>query len=188
MPETPIFQSERVALRAFEPEDIPGLQLYLNHPDLSGKRYIPGEFPDDIPLSKKQVDAICEKWSNQQSGFTLAVTLRESQNLIGHAGCDWGWDPLSPDSFLVITPVEQRKGYGSEVLQILLDYLFERTAAHNVSMWMADWNQAARQFSLKHGFQENGRWRRDGIRQGAFFDTITVDILRREWIARKEGG
>jgi RimJ/RimL family protein N-acetyltransferase len=70
---------------------------------------------------------------------------------------------------------------------LLLHYLFENTPAHNVSGWLADWNQAARGFAQKHGFRESGRSRREGIRQGAYYDGILVNILRPEWEAGQEG-
>ena len=146
------FQSQRVILRAFDPGDLSSLHAYLNHPDLSGRRYIPWGFPDDVPLSNKQVEAVLEKWGNETDGFNLAVVLQGTQKVIGHTSCDWGWDPFCPDATLVIDPAQQRQGYGSEVLQILLRYLYQQTPAHNVSVWMADWNHPARQFAEKHGF------------------------------------
>lgn len=186
MPRSPGFQSERLVLRAIEPEDIPTLHTYLNHPDLNGRRYLPGHFPEDLPLSKKQVEKAYERLSQEEDGFHLAVTLRESQKMIGHASCDWGWDPYCPGVSLVISPSRHRQGYGSEVLEILLGYLFDRTLAHNVSMWLADWNNAGRDFAKKNGFQEIGRWRRAGKLNGVFFDTIVVDLLRPEWVKRSE--
>ena len=180
------FQSQRVILRAFEPEDLSSLHTYLNHPDLLGRRYLPWGFPDDAPLSKKKLEAVLEKWGKEEDGFNLAVVLQDTQKVIGHAGCDWGWDLHCPDMTLVIDPVHQRQGYGSEVLHILLNYLYEQTPAHNVSVWMADWNHPARQFAEKYGFRECGQWRRAGLRGGAFFDMVQMDILRAEWLARKE--
>jgi ribosomal-protein-alanine N-acetyltransferase len=181
------FQSERIALRAFEPADVPALYTYLNHPDLAGRRYIPWGFPGEIPLSRKQVEGIIEEWGKKEDGFILAVVLQESQELIGHAGCEWEWDPLTPSVSLVVAPGYQRQGYGSQVLRILLDYLFGHSPAHSLSGWMGDWNRAARQFAEKHGFQESGIWRRDGLRNGAYYDGIQVDILRSEWLARERG-
>lgn len=188
MPIPPQFQGERVILRAFEPQDLSALHTYLHHPDLAGRRYLPWGFPDDAPLSKKQVESVLEKWGKQEEGFNLAVALRAEKNVIGHTGCDWGWDPHCPDVTLVIAPQQQKHGYGSEVMQILLRYLYEQTPAHNVSVWMADWNQPAHQFALKHGFRECGKWRRAGLRHGAFFNVFQMDILRTEWLAGKEAG
>lgn len=185
MSDSTMFQSERLSLRAFEPPDVDGLHAMFNHPSLAGRRYLPWGFPGELPLSRQQVEKAVEKWSGEERGAHLAVTLKESGDLIGHAGMGWGWDPHCPDVVLVIDPAHQRQGFGSETLDTLLRYLFENTPAHNVSAWMADWNQAARAFTQKHGFQECGRWRRDGLRQGKYYDTVQVDLLRPEWLARQ---
>lgn len=182
------FQGERVTLRAFEHEDMHALHAFLNQPDLTGKRYIPWRFPSEMPLSSKQVDKILEKWGEEEKESHLAVVLKETQGLIGHAFIEWGWDPHCPDLGIVIAPTHQRKGYGSEVLNLLLDYLFNSTPAHNVSSWMTEWNKAAIGFVQKHGFKESGRWRRDGLRNGVSYDGVLVDILRLEWLQRAGAG
>ena len=175
------FQGEQISLRAFEPDDVSALHAYLNHPELAGRRYIPWGLPAEFPLSKKQVESIYKKWSEEKKGVHLAVLLRGTLEMIGHAECDWGWDPHCPQVAVVIKPAHQRKGCGSEVLQTLVSYLFKNTTAHNINGWMAEWNRSARGFAEAHGFKESGRWRRDGIRDGKYYDGILVDILRPEW-------
>lgn len=180
------FHDESIEIRPFEDEDARALQSLLNHPDLTGKRYIPDEFPGEIPLSTKQVAAILEKWGGAEREAHLAIILSESQELIGHAEMEWNWDPRAPWVSVVISRDFQRRGYGSKVLQIMLRYLFSSTQAHNISGWMADWNQAALLFAEEHGFQDAGRSRREGIREGAFYDGIIVDLLRPEWKSAQE--
>jgi RimJ/RimL family protein N-acetyltransferase len=181
------FQGESVTLRPFEPEDISTLHAYLNHPELVGRRYLPSGFSDTVPLSRKQVEAIYEKIIGFEDGIHLAVTLTESGKLVGHAGCDWGWDMHCPDVYLVIAPDYQCQGRGSEVLELLLRYLFEHTPAHVVTGWLADWNAGGLAFLKKHGFQGAGRSRRAGIRQGSYFDYVVADLLRQEWLQRSKG-
>lgn len=175
------FHGDAITLRPFEPSDVAALAFYLNHPDLSGRRYIPWGFPELAPLSHGQVEAITQKWAKTEAGLQLAVILRETEELVGHAGCDWEWDPHCPDVSLVIAPAHQQQGYGSEVLHLLLGYLFRNTVAHNVSGWIADWNRAGLQFAARHGFRECGRSRRAGVQQGRYFDMVVVDLLRPEW-------
>ncbi len=182
------FRNETIALRAFEPEDVPALQAYLNHPDLVGRRYIPWAFPEIFPLSRKQVEGVYNRWAEEENETHLAVVSRQSQELIGHAEADWGWDPHCPSVSLVIAPDHQRQGYGSAVINLLLRYLYETTPAHNVSCWVTDWNEPGRRFLRVHGFRESGRMRRAGIRQGRYFDVIIMDILRPEWEQRMEAG
>ena len=181
------FQTARLQLRPFEPEDVTALQAYLNHPGLAGRRYLPWGFPGDLPLSRVQVEGILRKWSEGKKDFHLAVVLRESQQLIGHAGCDWGWDPHCPFLAAVIASEHQRRGYGPEVVRHLLRYLYENTPAYNVSTWIADWNEGAGLFVKKLGFQESGRSRCEGLRAGLVFAEILYDLLRPEWQG-SEGG
>ncbi|MCL7452207.1 MAG: GNAT family N-acetyltransferase [Anaerolineae bacterium] len=180
------FRSDDVSLRPFSPDDAPVLEAYLNQPDLEGRRYIPWSFPEYAPLSTQQVEAILQKWGQAEDELHLAVIHRETGDLIGHADCEWEWDPHNPSVSVVIDPGHQRQGLGSQVLRLLLNYLLEQTPAHNITAWIASWNTAALAFAARHGFQQAGRMRRAGIRHGAYFDTMILDMLRSEW--QPEGG
>ncbi len=184
---SPTFSSKAIELRPFTSDDLPALEAYLNHPEITGRRYIPWEFPDDIPLSQSQVEGILKKWGEKKKGFVLGIILRETGTLIGHAEADWDWDSHYPGIGLAIDPAHQHRGYGTETLNLLLTYLFEHTPAHNVTAGFSDWNEPARKFAAKSGFTESGTIRRDGIRDGAYFDSVIVDILRPEWKAMQGG-
>jgi len=181
------FQGNRLALRPFEPHDVPALQAYLNHPDLSGRRFIPWAFPDIAPLSQRQVEGIVQRWAEADRSLPLAVIRPDAGQLIGHAECDWHWDPHQPSVQVVIAPDYQRQGHGSEVLELLMRHLLDYTPAHNVSCWIADWNKPALTFCQRHGFRVAGRMRRAGIHQGRYFDLVINDILRTEWKAAHAG-
>ena len=180
------FQTERLKLRPFEAEDAAGLRACLNHPDLADRRYLPRGFPENLPLSTAQVGILLKNWGESERNIHLALIQRSDQALIGYAAFDWGWDPHCPFLSIVISPQHQRQGFALEVLSLLLNYVFENTVAHNVSSWMADWNQPARAFARKHDFKESGCSRREGLRMGAYYDAILVDILRPEWFALQE--
>jgi RimJ/RimL family protein N-acetyltransferase len=181
-----LFEGEAISLRPFAADDVPALMAYLNHPDLAGRRYIPWDLPDVAPLSQKQVQEIIEKWAKTEKALRLAIVHEESQGVVGHAECDWGWDPHSPSISVVIAPDHQRQGYGSESVRLLLLYLFEHTPAHVVTCWIADWNRSGLQCAARHGFLAAGQMRRAGIRQGRYYDEVVADLLRSEWL--KQGG
>lgn len=180
------FHADHVLLRAWEPGDAEGLHSLLNHPALIGRRYLPHSFPDGLPLSLRQVEQVLERWSEARDGFHLPAEHLTSGQVIGYAEADWRWDPHAPQVAVVVDPYQQRKGYGSEILDLVLTYLFEQTVAHAVHAWYADWNQAAAGFLARHGFQEAGRVRRAGLRQGGYYDLVAADLLRAEWVARRE--
>ncbi len=175
------FQTEQLKLRAFEPEDASTMRAYLNHPKLDGRRYLPRGFPDDVPLSMSQVEAIIKQWGEEKREAHLGIELTDRSELIGHVEFEWSWDPLAPWMSVVVARPYQRQGYGTQVVKMIMGYLFENTPAHSISGWMADWNKAGRNFARQMGFQESGRSRREGFRNGAYFDGILVDILRSEY-------
>jgi RimJ/RimL family protein N-acetyltransferase len=179
------YTGDIIALRAFVQADLAALERYLNHPDLAGRRYIPWGFPQTAPLSTAQIEKILLKWQEVERGLRLAVVWPKEQAVIGHLSLDWGWDPLSPDIGVVISPEYQRRGCGSEALQMGLRYLFEETPAHSVgSTWVADDNQPALAFMEKHGFQMGGQARWVGMNSGQPFNMLAGDILKSEWLAK----
>ena len=181
--DTTRFASERLSLRALEAEDVDALQAHLNDPALIGRRCIPWRMRDIAPLSRRQIEEIIESWAQEKKAFTLGIEMRDSGKLVGHAGCSWGWDTHCPGISVVVAAAHQRNGIGSEVLHLLLTYLFENTPAHNVNGWAASWNEAGLAFARKHGFTESGRIPRGGIRDDAYYEEVMVDILKREWMA-----
>jgi RimJ/RimL family protein N-acetyltransferase len=185
MPDPFTFQTQRLILRPFESEDLPALKACLNHPALTGRRYLPWGIPEDLPLSSGQVEDILQKWAGADREAHLAIVLRADETIIGHALFEWDWDPHCPFITVVVDPAYHRRGFGSETLRLLLRYLFENTPAYSVSGWMADWNQSARLFAREHGFHEGGCSRREGLRLGAYYDEILVDLLRPEWQREK---
>ncbi len=184
---TSLFRGEHLTLRPPAPADALALADYLNHPDLIGCRYLPDAFPDDRPLFAGRIDALIEEWNRAERGLHLLIALHGEATPIGYAGADWGWDPHAPSLWVVIAPGWRRRGFGREAAYLLLRYLFGYTPAHNVSAWIMSWNSGARSFARSLGFIENGGPRRLGIRDGAFYDGVIVDLLRPEWKQQRGG-
>jgi len=179
------FRNGRVMLRALEVADVDALHAYLNEPALIGRRYVPWGTRDVAPLSRAQVQTIFEEWAKEKKAFTLGVETLDG-DLVGHAGCHWGWDTHCPSTWVVIAPDHQRQGFGTAVIDLLTSHLFENTPAHNISGWVSSWNEAGLAFARRLGFKESGRIPQSGLRNGAYYDEVMIDILKPEWRERKE--
>ena len=169
MPPTPVFETDKILLRPFGPDDSPALHNYLSHPDLAGRRYIPWKFEQTRPIPFQDADEIIKHWYENKDGFVYAILLKDGEELIGHVKTDWGWDPHMPDIAVVITPVHQRKGFGTQAITLVLNYLFDFTVAHNVSNGIENWNTPAQLFATHMGFQPAGTLRRAVYKDGRFF-------------------
>jgi RimJ/RimL family protein N-acetyltransferase len=67
------------------------------------------------------------------------------------------------------------KGYGTEAVNALLEYIFTRTRLERVYLTTLDWNIRAQKCFKKCGFKETGRLDRDG------HHFLVMAIHREEW-------
>jgi RimJ/RimL family protein N-acetyltransferase len=73
------------------------------------------------------------------------------------------------------------KGYGTEVVRLMLDYAFTALGLHNVMLTVAEYNLAGRRAYEKAGFREFGRRRQADILAGVVYDEIFMDCIATEF-------
>jgi RimJ/RimL family protein N-acetyltransferase len=71
------------------------------------------------------------------------------------------------------------KGYGTDAVITLLNYIFTTTTLNRVYLHTLDWNTRARRSFARAGFQEVRTVRRSGM------DFILMEILRSDWERRR---
>ena len=67
------------------------------------------------------------------------------------------------------------KGYGEEIINTLIQYIFEQTRIKRVYLKTLDWNLRAQACFKKCGFKQYGRLDRDG------FSFILMEINQKAW-------
>ncbi|MEW5748643.1 MAG: GNAT family protein [Candidatus Thermoplasmatota archaeon] len=80
---------------------------------------------------------------------------------------------------------ERGKGYGTEAVQVMVDYLFLHKDTVRVQAEIHPDNVASRRVLEKAGFQFEGRIRKSFFSRGVYRDTALYSILREEWKAPK---
>lgn len=73
------------------------------------------------------------------------------------------------------------KGIGTEAVNLLVDYGFNRLNLHRIWLGVNADNERAVKCYLKCGFKEEGRLREDIFYHGKYADAIRMGILRHEW-------
>lgn len=73
------------------------------------------------------------------------------------------------------------KGYGTEVIRLMLDYAFTGLGLHNVMLSVFEFNLAGRRAYEKAGFTEIGRRRQCRRLAGRAWDEIYMDCLATEF-------
>ena len=117
------------------------------------------------------------------SGYNFAIIDAEKGKLIGNCGFP-KLDHLNKAGEVGIFIGNKDywgKGYGQEVLKLLLDFGFNILNLHNISLKVYSFNQQAIKCYKKAGFKEAGRIREAKLISGKAYDEIFMDILDTEY-------
>jgi RimJ/RimL family protein N-acetyltransferase len=124
-------------------------------------------------------------WSRNPEGDAgLSVVTRESDEFIGHAAL-FGATPVLRCGTLavMIGRPYQNRGFGSDVVRVMLRYGFAELGLHRIQLNVNGYNPRAIATYVKAGFVEEGRRREAVYRSGAWHDHVQMGILDREWFA-----
>ena len=172
-----VLEGRNVNLRIMEKEDVALLVEWWNSLEFQG------EFFSVLQKSKTQALQEFENPSPVQVAMEDREFMIEKKDgtRIGHIGYgkdilhDWieiGYD---------VVPSERRKGYASEAIQILVDYLFLYKDIPRISVCTDARNIAAIKAAENVGFKKEGIVRNGGFAKGKFVDACLLGILREEW-------
>jgi RimJ/RimL family protein N-acetyltransferase len=124
-----------------------------------------------------------KEWLKHNSNqYQFAIVRLEDDLLIGNCGIQ-GIDQIRQcaEVGLFIGDEENRnKGYGEEVLNLLLDYGFDYLNLNNIMLKVFSFNERAIRCYQKVGFKEIGRRRQSYYLKGKLYDEVYMDILKSE--------
>lgn len=109
---------------------------------------------------------VIEKKDGTKIGFIIHFTVQPFGSLrIGYA----------------LIPSERRKGYGTEALQILVDYLFLTRDIMRIQAVTDVRNVASQRILEKVGFKREGTIRKGSFVRGRWVNEYFYGILREDW-------
>ena len=113
----------------------------------------------------------------------FAVRLLENDELLGNAGFKSVGEihRTAEMGIMLGNPKYQRKGYGMEAINLLLDYGFSFLNLRNISLNVFEYNEVAYNLYKKAGFKEAGRLRKAVEILGKTYDVIIMDMLKEEF-------
>lgn len=76
---------------------------------------------------------------------------------------------------------ERGKGYGTEAINLLLDYAFNHLNLNNIMLELLDTNERAKKCYLKCGFKELGVRKQSHYLEGVYHDSIYMQILKEDF-------
>ena len=176
---TKFLVGERVYLRPLEAGDLPYIQKWANDPEIRG---LTGEVK---PMSRAEAEAFYERVQDDKHRVWFIVALVEDDRLIGEAGLlrmfpAWRTTDLS----IIIGETDAHgKGYGTEAINLLLDYAFGSLNFHRVAIGVVGFNEKALRFYEKVGFRKEGIQRDGYYYNHRYDDFVMMSILEDEYRA-----
>ena len=186
MPENdrrPLLRSQRILLRPAERNDLPTFVEWLADADV-------GEgLANRAPWSTVAEEAWFERLQEDigKSHWHFAICLRDDGRPIGFGGLH-GVDPVNGETELGIGIGDRScwdRGYGTEAMNILLDFAFGELRLHRVFLNVFALNERARHVYEKVGFTLEGTKREAYYRHGEYHDVHVMGILHDEWLAQQ---
>ena len=172
-------EGKLVRLRPIELDDLERDVTWINDPEVT--RFIAARYP----ISR----ASEERWLREHppndfsQGVALAIETKDGGLHIGNIGLHQA-QPEDRKASLGIMIGDKSfwsNGYGTDAICTLLRFGFDEMNLHRVSLHVFDFNERAQACYRKCGFVEEGRLRQHSYRQGRYWDTVVMAILRSEF-------
>jgi RimJ/RimL family protein N-acetyltransferase len=170
-----VLTGERVLLRPFRPEDAEPVWRSRLDPltwaQTTEKPYVP-----------ETLGAYRERHVKRGLGSNAEFAVDVDGELVGRCGL-FDVDELArlAEVGLSILPPHQGKGYGRDVLRVLLGYAFRSRNLQRVHLQTLAGNEPALRAYRAVGFVEEGRLRSHAWVEGAYDDMVLMGVLRDEW-------
>jgi len=171
---------DKIYLRPFDMDDVDG--DYINMVNTEDRNTNLGtlQFPSTREALEEYVRA---QLSNRNVVF-FAVVEKATEKRVGT--CKIGpidWINSNASYGRLIAEGSRGKGYGKEVVLLLLRYAFCVLNLHKVLSWIRGGNEAAIKSNEKIGMKSEARLKEYGYHNGKYEDTVVMSMLKEEYLA-----
>jgi len=174
-------QTARLVLRNFIDSDLESFLAYRNDPEVA--KYQGWGLPYPREKGEDFIAFMKERTALKQGGWIqFAIALKDTDELIGDLGCYIKEDDIRQARIgFTIAAKHWRKGYVSEVIPHLLEYLFEDMDVHRVVADCDVDNVASYRTLEKLGFRREAHFVESYLVNGVYASEYHYGLLQREW-------
>ena len=182
---------ERLRLRRNERADIPKFVEWLNDPEV--RRFLSLNMPISMANEEQWFEKML-KLPPPEQPFAIEIRKMIPEEETG------SWQVIGNCSFMDMDNTVHsaevglfigdkslwNKGYGTEVMRMLLRFGFETLNLNRIFLRVDEDNKGGIRAYKKAGFIHEGRLRHAVYREGKYQDLLIMSVLRSEWNPRDE--
>jgi len=165
-----LLEGKMVNLRVVEKEDLPWVAECINNPEFYG------EYEPLMQVSRTELEKKYDKLTPKEKWFI--IEKKDGSKIGGISHFPVG--ELLEIGYTII-PSERNKGYCTEAVKIIVDYLFLSKDIVRIQAGTNPKNVASQRVLEKVGFKKEGLVRKSVFVRGKWEDGFLYSILREEW-------
>lgn len=131
------------------------------------------------PYSLTEIRALLEPDSDSSAVRLLVAAGTEPVGLVGFSDVDETAGTAEISCW--IRPEYWGEGYGTEAVELLVEYGFDQRRLHKFVAEVVEFNGASKRLVEKVGFVEEGRQREQDFVDGEYHDCLLYGLLAAEW-------
>jgi RimJ/RimL family protein N-acetyltransferase len=177
--QNPFLVGTSVYLRPLELADAPTMVPWLNDSEVT--RHLRGY----QPMTLAAEEAFLRRMSESPTDLALGIALRANDRLVGATGLH-KMDTRNRHAEFGICIGDKSawgKGHGTEATRLVVRHAFDTLNLNRVWLQVYEYNERGLRVYQKVGFRTEGRLRQDTFRDGRYWDTVVMAVLREEWEA-----
>jgi RimJ/RimL family protein N-acetyltransferase len=173
----PFLIGERVYLRPLERGDAASFVPWVNDGDVRRTLLF------HRPLNLAQEEEFIDRVSQGQQDVVFGIALKKDDRLIGNIALHRVQSRNRSAGFgiMIGDKTEWNKGYATEATRLIVAYGFRTLNLNRIWLHVYEDNHGGKRAYEKVGFLVEGTLRQDNYREGRYWDTIVMGILREEW-------
>lgn len=177
-PKVVFLAGEKISLRPLEERDLERIVVWINDPEV--RKYLSSYLPMTMTQEKKWLEHL----SGNEKEIVLAVVDNESGECIGNTGIHGiknGRSGSATFGFMIGDKSFWGKGYGTEILDLMLRYAFHTLGLRKMKSSALAPNIGSRRVHEKCGFKEVGSFEKEYLVDGEYVDEILLEVFREDW-------
>ena len=182
--QTQLFEGRDIRFGPIDYEKDPEIESKWTHDSAFMRMYeINPARPLSAAIVKKQYEKLEKQVEEDKNLYHFMIRAKEDDHLIGRVAIQWvEWTNGNAWVHLGIGSADdQRKGYGSQALSMLVRFAFAELNLFRLSARVPEYNEPAIALFSKFGFVEEVRRRQALDRDGRRWDLIVFGLLNSEW-------
>lgn len=170
-----VLEGKKVNLRVIDKEDFSTYAAWMTNQEFVGDFFMAPQ------MSVSDIEKRLSEPSPDSALFIIESKDGTKSGWITYFQTSYGGFASSTELGYMVTPDGRGKGYCSEAVALILDYLYLLREKDRIQALIMEENVASKRVLEKNGFKKEGVLRRLFFSLGKWWDISVYSILREEW-------